>query len=331
MSADLIKQLLRAYANNDSDLFKKSALQIAANESRIGHSKLAEELRELISKIPIEKGLISSPINIAQPRGELAELVEAAFPEEKFRNIVLSPETESILKRVVLENRRRSTLQDFGVQATRKLLFFGPPGCGKTLTARVLASELGLPLMTIRFDALFSRYLGSTAAHLRTIFSEMSRRPAVYFFDEFDAIGKHRSDSGDVGEVKRVVTSFLQLIDADKTCCPIIAATNYEDLIDRALFRRFDSIISFPLPSKDQIQSLIKTRLGKLDIDSAYSTKCSQKAVGLSFADVARACDDVIRNMALDNRREPTQKDFEWAFSILNERKELLAQSKRKK
>ncbi|MBY0316078.1 MAG: ATP-binding protein [Bdellovibrionales bacterium] len=324
MSADLIKQLLRAYANNDSDLFRKSALQIAANESRIGHSKLAEELRELISKMPERSEMISEPINIAQPRGELAELIECTFPQEGFRNVVLGEENEATLKRIVLENRRRSTLQDFGVQATRRLLFFGPPGCGKTLTARVLAAELGLPLMTVRFDALFSKFLGATATHLRTIFNEMSRRPAVYFFDEFDAIGKHRSDAVDVGEVKRVVTSFLQMLDADRSQSPIIAATNFEDLIDRALLRRFDSVVSFPLPTKQQIQSLISTRFAQFEIGSAYLTKIGQQSVGLSFADIARACDDVIRNMALSNRNTPNQEDLKWAFDLLGERKVLL-------
>lgn len=136
------------------------------------------------------------------------------------------------------ENRSRARLERFGVSPRRRLLFHGAPGCGKTLAAAVLAGEMGLPLMTVRFDALFSRFLGATAVQLRAIFAEMPRRPGVYLFDEFDSVAKARGDSQDVGEMNRVVTAFLQLVDADMSGSILVAATNYVELLDRAVFRR---------------------------------------------------------------------------------------------
>lgn len=325
MSADLLKQLLRAYVNHDADLFRKSALQIAANESKIGHSKLAEEIREIITKLPEAADFGQNPISIAQPRGELGDLIEGGFRKESIRDIILDEPTRNLIGKVILENRKRSTLQQYGVAATRRLLFFGPPGCGKTLAAQVLAGELGLPLMTVRFDSLFSKYLGATAGHLRTIFHEMPRRPAVYLFDEFDALGKQRDDADELGEIKRVVSSFLQMMDSDKSNSLIIAATNFEKVIDRALVRRFDAILQFHLPSSGDVATLIESRLSNYKPEAVTIKKASTLAKGLSFADVARACDDAIRAMALDERKRLSNNDILGAFSTLAERAKKLS------
>src|SRR6185436_12063445 len=164
----------------------------------------------------------------------------------------------------------------------------GAPGCGKTLAAAVLAGEMGLLLMTVRFDALFSRFLGATAVQLRAIFAEMPRRPGVYLFDEFDSVAKARGDSQDVGEMNRVVTAFLQLVDADVSGSILVAATNHVELLDRAVFRRFDVIVPFEKPTREQL---------------------AVRAEGWSFADVARACDDAVRTMALEEREAIAEHD----------------------
>jgi SpoVK/Ycf46/Vps4 family AAA+-type ATPase len=322
MKADILKLLLQSHAEGDEPSFRKAALQLAAAESTAGHVRIAEEIRAIIAKMPAtalrtQQGPV---VDIAAPRGELADILEGGHREERLRDIVLRPETEETLKRVLSENRSRARLERFGVQPRRRLLFHGAPGCGKTLAAAVLAGEMGLPLMTVRFDALFSRFLGATAVQLRTIFAEMPRRPGVYLFDEFDSVAKARGDSQDVGEMNRVVTAFLQLVDADMSGSILVAATNHIELLDRAMFRRFDVIVPFDKPTCEQIVELMKLRLATVGLSDATASKLAAHAEGWSFADVARACDDAVRTMALDDREEISERDVVHALEELKRR-----------
>ncbi|WP_437547234.1 ATP-binding protein [Sorangium sp. So ce367] len=259
-------------------------------------------------------------MDIAAPRGELADILEGGHREERLRDIVLRPEAEETLKRVISENRSRARLERFGVSPRRRLLFHGAPGCGKTLAAAVLAGEMGLPLMTVRFDALFSRFLGATAVQLRAIFAEMPHRPGVYLFDEFDSVAKARGDSQDVGEMNRVVTAFLQLVDADMSGSILVAATNHVELLDRAVFRRFDVIVPFDKPPREQIAELMKLRLSTVGLSAEVANRRAANAEGWSFADVARACDDAVRTMALDDREEISERDVVLALEELKRR-----------
>lgn len=310
LRADLLKELVRAHAESDQEAFRKAALQVASAESQAGHVRVAEELRALVAKLPPLGAQGRNLVDIAQPRGQLADILEGGHRPERLRDIVLRQETREELERVILENRSRPRLESYGVPPRRRLLFHGPPGCGKTLAASVLAGELGVPLMTVRFDALFSRFLGATANHLRAIFAEMPRRPGVYLFDEFDAVAKARGSGHDVGEMQRIVTSFLQLLDADRSHSILIAATNHSELLDRAVFRRFDLILQFERPSRAEILRLLSFRLAAFDLPKRVLESLARSAEGLSFADVARACDDAIRSMALADRRLVTEADL---------------------
>jgi SpoVK/Ycf46/Vps4 family AAA+-type ATPase len=326
VKADILKRLLQAHADNDQAAFRKAALQLAATEGSAGHTRIANELREIIARLPpapresLGFTRESASIDIAQPRGDLAGLLTGGFRQERLKDVILSDETRSLVIRLLHENRQRQSLESWGVAPRRKLLFYGPPGCGKTLTAAVIAGELGLPLMTVRFDGLFSRFLGATAGHLKVIFDEMPRRPAVYLFDEFDALAKSRGDTQDVGEVRRVVTSFLQLTDADRSGSIIIAATNFESSLDRAVFRRFEVLASFPLPGEPQLEQLIHLRLAAFAIPEPLVRTLASSAVGLSFADAARACDDAVRTMVLEERRTLETEDLERAFTVATQR-----------
>jgi SpoVK/Ycf46/Vps4 family AAA+-type ATPase len=314
--ADLLKHLVRTHAEGDEEGFRKAALQVAAAESAAGHTRVAQQIREILASLPPTSAR-STIVDIAQPRGPLADVLDAGHRSERFNDIVLAPEVRSTLQRVLKENRSRSRLQGFGVSPRRRLLFHGPPGCGKTLAASVLAGELGVPLMTVRFDALFSRFLGATANHLRAIFQEMPRRPGVYFFDEFDAVAKARGSGQDVGEMQRIVTSFLQLLDADRSASILIAATNHAELLDRAVFRRFDVTVEFARPTEAQVKELLSIRLASFDLPTATIRSVVRAARGLSFADMARACDDAIRTMALDGRDRLTPEDITSAVKAL--------------
>jgi SpoVK/Ycf46/Vps4 family AAA+-type ATPase len=321
MKADILKLLLQSHAEGDESSFRKAALQLAAAESSAGHVRVAEEIRSIIAKMPPTSARKQGPVvDIAAPRGDLADILEGGHREERLRDIVLRPETGETLRRVISENRSRARLERFGVTPRRRLLFHGAPGCGKTLAAAVLAGEMGLPLMTVRLDALFSRFLGATAVQLRAIFAEMPRRPGVYLFDEFDSVAKARGDAQDVGEMNRVVTAFLQLVDADMSGSILVAATNHVELLDRAVFRRFDVIVPFDKPTREQIAGLLKLRLSTVGLSAEAATRLATRAEGWSFADVARACDDAVRTMALDDREKVSERDVLLALDELKQR-----------
>lgn len=322
MKADILKLLLQSHADGDETSFRRAALQLASAESNAGHSRVADELRSIIAKLPPTTTARKPPavVDIATPRGELADILEGGCRDERLRDIVLRDEVRDLLQRVMMENRSRARLERFGVAPRRRLLFHGAPGCGKTLAAAVLAGEMGLPLMTVRFDALFSRFLGATAVQLRAIFAEMPRRPGVYLFDEFDSVAKARGDAQDVGEMNRVVTAFLQLVDADVSGSLLVAATNHVDLLDRAVFRRFDVIVPFDKPTPAQLADLLSLRLGAVGLRRDHAVELARDANGWSFADVVRACDDAIRSMALDDRDEVSDRDVQDALAALNRR-----------
>jgi SpoVK/Ycf46/Vps4 family AAA+-type ATPase len=328
MKADILKLLLQAHTESDEPSFRKAALQLAASESSAGHVRVAEELRAMIAKLPPTKAGAPVPatsrnttiVDIATPRGDLADVLQGRHPDERFRDIVLPTAIRALLERIIAENRARARLEAFGVSPRRRLLFHGAPGCGKTLAAAVLAGEMGLPLMTVRFDALFSRFLGATAVQLRTIFAEMPKRPGVYLFDEFDAVAKARGDAQDVGEMNRVVTSFLQLVDADQSSSVLVAATNHVELLDRAVFRRFDTIVPFEKPSIEQAAALMQLRLEHLGATKEFASSFATALVGASFADVTRVCDDAVRNMVLDGRELLNDDDLTQAIGHLQQR-----------
>jgi SpoVK/Ycf46/Vps4 family AAA+-type ATPase len=326
MKNEILKQLLLAHVDGDDAAFRKAALQLASSESTAGHIRIAEDLRSIVAKMPTRQGNV---VDIAQPRGELGDVLEGGYRQERLVDIVLTARSRTLFERVLLENRSRERLEKFSVSPRRKLLFHGPPGCGKTLGASVLAGEMGLPLMTVRLDSVFSRFLGATANHLRAIFAEMPRRPGVYLFDEFDSIAKARGDSQDVGEMNRIVTAFLQLIDSDTSNSIVIAATNHAELLDRAIFRRFDVIVPFSLPTTDQIEATLKLRLGAFDLPTSFLREVATTARGMSFADVARSTDDAIRSMALGSRDQLTMQDVDEAFARPQHREAKRTRSKR--
>ncbi len=322
MKADMLKLLLQSHAAGDESAFRRAALQIAAAESAAGHVRVADEIRAIISKMPpTTTARTAGPVvDIAAPRGELADILEGGHRDERLDDIILRADVRELLLRVIKENRSRARLEAHGVSPRRRLLFHGPPGCGKTLAAAVLAGEMGLPLMTVRFDALFSRFLGATAVQLRGIFSEMPRRPGVYLFDELDSVAKARGDSQDVGEMNRVVTAFLQLVDADVSGSILVAATNHVELLDRAVFRRFDVIVPFDKPSSEQLARLIVLRLGSAGLDEQDAAELAPMAEGWTFADMTRACDDALRTMALEERSRVTKRDLLQAIEDLQRR-----------
>ena len=319
-SAEQLKALLKSYADGDDDRFFSVAMQIAAHEAKLGHGRLAKDLRSMIDEAKGRRGP-NPPTPISRPRGELANLLVASYPKTRLGEMILADVLSDQIRRVIREQRHAGRILEHGLSPRRKLLLTGPPGTGKTLTASVLAGELGLPLLQVRLDGLITKYMGETAAKVRQIFDATDRTRGVYFFDEFDAIGSQRGLTNDVGEIRRVLNSFLQMIEQDRSHSLIIAATNHPGILDPALFRRFDDVLYYDLPDKLKIAKLLKTRLGSsagegrsaADGRSAAEgigwRNLADMAAGLSYADVTRAANEVLKDALIRGRTEIGETD----------------------
>lgn len=304
-NGDQLKALLRSFAEGNDRHFYSVAMQLAAHEAKQGHGKLAEELRELIDAAKSRRHTsdTQSPIPIARPKGELASLLSVSYPSRRLSDMVLSSPLLEALQRLLKEQRHLSKLRSHGLSPRRKLLLVGPSGTGKTMTAAALAGELGLPLFVVRLDALITKFMGETAAKLRQVFDAILSTRGVYFFDEFDAIGSQRGMANDVGEIRRILNSFLMMIEQDESDSVIIAATNHQEILDEALFRRFDDVVEYHFPSDVEVEKLLKMKLGNYLKSDKKIAEVSPQAVGLSHAEIARAIDDSIKEAIMHDEK----------------------------
>lgn len=325
-SADQLKALLRSHLEGDDERFFSVAMQVAAREAKLGHGKLAEELRALIDEAKSRRGA-ASPVPISRPRGELANLLEASYPKARLGEMILGTGLAEQIQRVIREQRHAGRIAEHGLSPRRKLLLVGPPGTGKTMTASVLAGELGLPLLQVRLDGLLTKFMGETAAKLRQIFDATSQTRGIYFFDEFDAIGSQRGLGNDVGEIRRVLNSFLQMLEQDRSHSLILAATNHPELLDPALFRRFDDVLYYELPDTAQIARLLRARLARTIAKRVAWSRLAEAATGLSYAEVARAADEVLKDALIHGRERVRETEIR---AMIDER-QAIAQRLRKK
>lgn len=319
-SSDQLKALLTSHAEGDDGHFYAVALQVAAKSARAGQSKAAQELRDLVTELR-ERGAqqprVAAVVPVVQPRGELSSLLTVSYPDLRLSDLSLSEELAAQLEHVLLEQSQRDLLAQHGLQPSRRLLLIGPPGTGKTSTARVLAGELGLPLFSIRLDTIISKFMGETASKLRLIFDALAETRGAYLFDEVDALGGDRSTSNDVGEIRRVLNSFLQFLEEDTSESIVIAATNHPSLLDRALFRRFDTVMTFEMPDEAAVRAMIENRLANFNIDAVDWPRVVQSARGLSHAEIATAAEHSAKRTVLARLSEIRSDDL---VSALNGR-----------
>ncbi|UYN95374.1 MAG: ATP-binding protein [Enhydrobacter sp.] len=307
-----ILALMRSRAEGDDETFFSIALQVAAAEARQGHRQVAEELRAEVDKARASSSRGQSvPIQFASPRGNLEGLLELRNPRFNLKDVVLKDQLVARINDVLRQQRKRDWLREHGKTPNRRLLFVGPPGSGKTMSAEALAGELHLPLYVIRLDSLITRYMGETASKLRMIFDETAKRRGVYLFDEFDAVGGHRTATNDVAEMRRVLNSFLQFMEeTSATDSVIVCSTNHPKLLDRALIRRYDQVLQFDAPTAVQIRKLITAHVGRLQIVKASWKKILQEAQGLSQSEIVRASDDAVKTAILDQRNTMSTEDL---------------------
>ncbi|ROP62248.1 ATPase family protein associated with various cellular activities (AAA) [Enterobacter sp. BIGb0383] len=305
-SAEQIKALIKSHISRDDGHFYSVAMQVAAHEARQGHGRLAEELVGMLDKGKAKlasgkDGKLVPLAGAAKSRTDLGNLLSISEPDYRLSDVVLEASAESQLQRIIREQRMMNRIREHGLSPRRKVLLVGPPGTGKTMTASALAGELGIPLFQVRLDALITKFMGETAAKLRQVFDAIAEIRGVYFFDEFDAIGSQRTLTNDVGEIRRVLNSFLQMIEQDHSNSVIIAATNHAEALDYALFRRFDDVIEYHLPSVKQAQALLQTRLGDFAPKPFRKASVAALLEGLSYAEICRAADESIKDAIMND------------------------------
>jgi SpoVK/Ycf46/Vps4 family AAA+-type ATPase len=266
------------------------------------------------------------PLNLARDN-RFTHLIEVVDPTHDKNDVVLSAQNTQSFLELLEEFRHGDTLRRHGLPVASKLLFCGPPGCGKTLTAEIFARETGLPLLVARLDAIISSFLGETASNLRKLFEEVERRPCVLFLDEFDALARTRGDGAEHNEMRRVVNSLLMLIDRYKGRGFIIAATNVEESLDDAIWRRFDDVIVFDLPEERQLRRLIELKTRNFPIKFDLSERI-KRVIGYSYADIERVCVAAIKRSILKGAKSVLESEFDLAIAEGRRRRNIRAHLK---
>lgn len=316
-TADQILSLIRNHLNNDDTQFRKVALQISAVEARSGHAIVARTIQELLNQKKTSLGTV----RLVSKNKDIDDLLLQVDTYDDMTSLVLSQELKEKLDRVIKEYLKKETLSKYGLANRRKLLLYGASGTGKTMTASALAKEFNLPFFVVRTEKVVTKFMGETGQKLGRIFDFINEVPAVYLFDEFDAIGSQRGMDNEVGEQRRILNTFLQLLERDDSDSFIIAATNSIESIDKAMFRRFDDVIEYKLPDTEQRLVLLREYLytaKDLDFSSAESL-----FDGMSHAEIKMVCSDIFKESLLNDRKI----DLPLVQTIVNMRQQLNRQT----
>lgn len=316
-TADQILSLIRNHLNNDDTQFRKVALQISAVEARSGHAIVARTIQELLNQKKTSLGTV----RLVSRNKDIDDLLLQVDTYDDMTSLVLGQELKEKLDRVIKEYLKKETLSKYGLANRRKLLLYGASGTGKTMTASALAKEFNLPFFVVRTEKVVTKFMGETGQKLGRIFDFINEVPAVYLFDEFDAIGSQRGMDNEVGEQRRILNTFLQLLERDDSDSFIIAATNSIESIDKAMFRRFDDVIEYKLPDREQRLALLREYLYTAkDLDFSSAEPLFD---GMSHAEIKIVCSDIFKESLLNDRKI----DLPLVQTIVNMRQQLNRQT----
>ena len=298
--ADILLSIVKSAIVNDNLSLRKSIEALAADERAKNHGILADRLIELLS-------LQGNQSNKTTPfiQNGARDLVYEILPEKRFSDLVLRQDILEICQELVEEHHRADLLGSYGLEPRHRVLFAGSPGNGKTTLAEAIASELMYPLIVVRYENIIGSYLGETASRLQKVFEIARARKCVIFMDEFETLGKERGDTRETGEIKRVVSSLLLQIDRVPSHTVVITASNHPELLDRAVWRRFQVKIELPPPTKEQCIRVIhnfEERTG-FSFKTSYNT-LAEKLNGISFSEIEEFCVDVLRRCILNHSQE---------------------------
>ncbi|MEH1892179.1 MAG: ATP-binding protein [Nostoc sp.] len=332
---EILRKLFRSFSRNEREEFLAAAMELIEEEKNKNHILLARDLEKLLQN---GNGYTKPLASNLPPCNQFSEppkdkdtglaLLEVKQFDLTWDHIVLSEKIFDTLQEIVLENRKQDILAAYNLKPKNKLLFCGPPGCGKTQTAKVLSSALGLPLVYVNLTAVFSSYLGETATNLQKIFTYIEKGEWLVLFDEFDAIARDRDNLNEHGEVKRLVNSLLQLIDNATNQSIFVAATNHEKLLDSAVWRRFDEVIFFDNPSVELRTALLSRYLSAIRYTAINLSTFATQLENATGADIERICSDAIKSVILRGERTLTADDLEVAIGRFLERQSIIANSR---
>ncbi|SEJ16641.1 ATPase family associated with various cellular activities (AAA) [Dyadobacter koreensis] len=328
MRQELLTRLFRAMEGERTSPLLKVAYSIIEEEKKKGHERLADQLTTILSSKEASKDVRAER---STPSLRLVKDIEYKVPVDRRyklplakhterdhlrHEMVLSDEVGAKISRIEKEYLGRERLAHHGLKPRRKILFYGSSGCGKTMAAERIAWDLGLPFYKVRFDSIISSYLGESASNLQSLFESLSDFPCVLLLDEFDIIGKQRnSSSNEVGEIHRIVNVLLGLLEEYQGEGILVATTNLESSLDKALFRRFDDIIEFQKPTELEIEKLLKISFSALKLNKEIDLKMyAKKMVGHSYAIIVKIANDAAKKSIISLRPEISNKDIESAF-----------------
>lgn len=324
MNQDLLVRLFRSIEGEPSEDIILVAKHIIEDEIQKGHVKVANKLQEILNKnisnYTAFRGELKSllPNGVSIPKGKRHNIPLATHIErEALRHyMVLPSDTENKIQRIEKEFAARERLGHYGLSPKKKILLYGTPGCGKSMAAERIAWTTGLPFLKVRFEAVISSYLGESATNLKSLFESIQSFPCVLLLDEFDFIAKARSATGqDVGEMHRLVNLLLNLLEDYNAPGILIATTNFEGIIDPALFRRFDEIVEMPKPSSEQILKILYQTLSSISFAKNINWSLIVETLsGVSAATVVKVAIDASKRAVIDDRKVVEQNDLDFAL-----------------
>ena len=295
--ADLIVNLVKAGSEGDQKLRRTTVEAMAAEERAKHHHQLANRLVENLSATQAKP---RSPEIVRSYDGGHGGLLYEIEPRRTFDTMLVTDTVRAACRELVEEQHRRDLLRSYGLEPRHRMLLSGAPGNGKTSLAEALATELMVPLFVVRYEAVIGSFLGETSSRLKRLFDFVRTHQCVLFFDEFDTLGKERGDTHETGEIKRVVSSLLLQIDALPSHVVVVTATNHAELLDRAVWRRFQLRLELPAPTAAQKEEWFARLQSKLEVPLGMTPKMlAAKLDASSFSDLEQFCEDVQRRYVL--------------------------------
>ncbi len=295
--ADLILNLIRAATRGDQAQVQKTVEALAADERAKNHMIFADRI---LAQLKQETNGKPRPVTSLPAINRSGPLVAELTPKRRLSDLILPKHVETSVRELVEEQHRADLLRSHGLEPRHRVLFVGPPGNGKTSLAEAIADALCVPFLVVRYEALIGSYLGETAQRVGQVFEHARSRQCVLFFDEFDVVGKERGDVHETGEIKRVVSSLLLQVDALPSYVVVIAASNHSELLDRAVWRRFQLRLELPTPRQGQIEEWFRRFEARTGHELGFSARSlAQSLKGLSFAEVEEFGLDVLRRIVL--------------------------------